>query len=64
MAVILADYTFKCIFLNGNDTGLPVSFEETSFFKKAHLKKVKKRFFSLRIKPLKYADRLKGTPFD
>ena len=36
------------------------------FFKKAHIfkKKVKKRFSSLRIKPLKYADRLKGTSCD
>ena len=35
-------------------------FEMTHFFKK----KVKKRFSNLRIKPLKYADRLKGTPYD
>ena len=39
---------------------------EKKGFKKAHFfkKKVKKRFSNLRIKPLKYADRLKGTPCD
>ena len=48
------------------NTGPPVSFEEKKVFKKAHFfkKKVKKRFSSVRIKQLKYADKLKGTSCD
>ena len=50
------------------NAGPPVSFEGKKRFLKRLIslkKKVKKkRFSNLRIKPLKYADRLKGTPCD
>ena len=52
-----------------NCTGPLVSFEAKNqkVFKKAHFfkkKRVKKRFSYLKIKLLKYADRLKDTPCD
>ena len=46
-----------------SNAGPTVSFEEKKGFLK-RLISFKKRFSSLRIKPLKYADRLKGTPCD
>ena len=58
-------FSFKMVYKNlilWLNAGPPVSFEGKKVFKKAHF--FKKRFFSLMIKPLKYADRLKGTPCD